>query len=403
MAIPIRKTDATKKKTKSVESNQKAIDALSLDSGVWRVLGIPGLYVRCRAKSKSFFVHRRVNGVLIKKTLGQETVGPLTMKDAKSEALAAWGDMRKPSTSGGQTLTQAFKDYMDSNDDLSESTVLNYRTNFEQMLKPWHGRAVRDIGLDREGLRVLHQRIRKNHGDARANQVRRLLSAIYNFHAGNSNDGDSLPAFPKAALPLFEIAARNWAYSDDELRAWWSVEKKKDGKVVALGVKTLSPLKRAYWLTSLLTGARPRSVENLKWTDIDFKTKTIHFRINKGNDPYDVPMSDTLHRILTEFGKSESAPPSDWLFPGYNSTGHLINVKNEKDGVAAKYHLRHTFKTRLTALGFSNEQAKLLMGHSLNSDVGSRYISPGALVESLRPVVAALHQHYKGIIPDAFA
>jgi integrase len=399
MAIPIRKVDGSKK-TRIVDANQKSVDALPLNSGTWRVAGIPGLYLRCRATSKSFFVHRRVNGVLVKKTLG-----PLGMKDAKSEALAAWGDMRKPSTSGGQTLKQAFDDYLESNTDLAEATVKNYRSNFDEMLESWHRRAVRDIGLDREGLRVLHQRIRKNHGDARANQVRRLLSAIYNFHAGNSNDGDSLPAFPKAALPLYDIPARNWAYTDDELRAWWhATEKKKDGKVVQLGVKTLSPLKRAYWLVSLLTGARPRSVENLKWTDIDFKKKTIHFRINKGNEAYTVPMSDALHSILTAFRKSEAVPPSDWLFPGYNSTGHLINVKNEKDGVAAKYHLRHTFKTRLTALGFSNEQAKLLMGHSLNSDIGSRYISTGdeALVESLRPVVAALHQHYKGIIPGAF-
>jgi len=308
--------------------------------------------------------------------------------------------MRRPSTSGGQTLEQAFNDYIDSNSDLAEATVKNYRSNFDEMLESWHRRAVRDIGLDREGLRVLHQRIRKNHGDARANQVRRLLSAVYNFHCGNSNDGDSLPAFPKAALPLFEIPARNWAYSDDELRAWWHAEKKKDGKMVELGVKTLSPMKRAYWLTSLLTGARPRTVENLKWNDIDFNNKTIHFRINKGNDPYDVPMADALQRILMAYRASGSVPPSEWLFPSHNSTGHLINVKNEKDGVAAKYHLRHTFKTRLTALGFSNEQAKLLMGHSLKSDIGSRYISAGALVESLRPVVAALSEHYGKIIPE---
>src|ERR1700730_10502974 len=125
MAIPIRKTDATEKTTRIVDANQKSVDALHLNSGTWRVAGIPGLYLRCRATSKSFFVHRRVDGVLVKKTLG-----PLGMKDAKSEALAAWGDMRKPSTSGGQTLKQAFDDYMESNKDLADATKKNYRNNF---------------------------------------------------------------------------------------------------------------------------------------------------------------------------------------------------------------------------------------------------------------------------------
>ena len=42
---------------KMVAANQKAIDLLPLDSGTWRVAGVPGLYLRCRAKRprKNYF------------------------------------------------------------------------------------------------------------------------------------------------------------------------------------------------------------------------------------------------------------------------------------------------------------------------------------------------------------
>jgi len=61
--VPIRnpaKADALK--TKIEAANQKAVDALLLNGGMWRVKEIPGLYVRCRAQSKSFILQRCVRG-----------------------------------------------------------------------------------------------------------------------------------------------------------------------------------------------------------------------------------------------------------------------------------------------------------------------------------------------------
>jgi integrase len=376
-------------KTKSVLPNQKAIDALPFDSGDWRVEGISGLYVRCRATSKSFRLERRVKGTLIKQTLG-----PITMKEAKElMANGAYGGIgQKLAPTVHVTFAQAFESYMEQAE-LAPATIKNYRVNFTTYLKDWHDRPVADIGTQREDLRFFHQRLRKNHRESIANQVRRLLSTIYNYHRDGSND-DTLPAFPKKAVPLFNIAARDWAFDDEQLKAWWYAEEEKDGEKIERGVKTLSPLKRAYWLTSLFTGARPMSIENLQWVDVNFDKRTILFRYNKGNPPYTVPMSDTLCEILTAFRDSDSVFPSEWVFPSRTGSGHLTNVKNEKDGVVAKYHLRHTFKTRLTQLGFTNEQGKMLMGHSLGGDVATGYISAPLLIESLRPVTNALASEY---------
>jgi len=373
---------------KALAPNQKSLDAIPLGSGTWQIEGIPGLYVRARANTKSFYVQRRIHGELVNRTIGETT-----MKDAKDQRDKIWRGMKheQPAATTQVTFSQAFQAYLEQAD-LAKSTLRNYRANFAMCLQDWHHLPVKSIGTEREALRFLHQRVRKQHGDSIANQVRRLLSAIYNWHKDGSNE--DLPEFPKKAMPLVSIAARDWAMDDEELRAWWFASEDKDGETIETGVKTTTPIKRAYWLTSLFTGARPGSIEVLKWRDLDFTKRTIYFVKNKGNAPYTVPMSDTLYEILISHRDDECSPPSEWVFPSApNPTGHLVDVK-EKAGVQPKYRLRHTFRTRLAGLGFTRDQAKMLMGHSLGGDVSSGYISAPLLIESLRPVVNALAGEY---------
>src|ERR1019366_5520147 len=97
-------TDAESSKT--VAANQKAIDALLFDSGTWRVEGVPGLYLRCRAKTKSFFLQRRVRGVLVK-----ETLGALPMKRARAAAMATWSTMKPQAAGNAVTLAMALDLY----------------------------------------------------------------------------------------------------------------------------------------------------------------------------------------------------------------------------------------------------------------------------------------------------
>jgi hypothetical protein len=74
---------------KLAPANQQAIDALPLNSGTWRVQGVPGLYVRCRAASESYLLQRRVRGVLVKRTLGA-----MPLKATRAEALKLWHQLR---------------------------------------------------------------------------------------------------------------------------------------------------------------------------------------------------------------------------------------------------------------------------------------------------------------------
>jgi len=279
---------------------------------------------------------------------------------------------------------------------LAQSTVDNYRYNAKRYLSDWKNRSLYEIGNDRAGMRLLQRQITRDYGPATANQVTRLISAVYRWHR---KVDQNLPECPTTAIEVHHIEARDGAYSTEALKAWWYKVVETDGKNITSGVKTLGPLKRAWWLTALLTGARSGSVEALKWTEVDFKKKTIQFKVAKGNRPYSVPMSDLLFQLLERYHDSEDVSPSEWVFPSPSLSGrHIVHVKNKREGVAGPHRLRHTFRTTLAEFGASSDQARMLMGHAMGGDISRGYITAPLLIESLRPVTNAVSEHYRKIL-----
>jgi integrase len=395
MAVPIRKDAPSPAPGKVVEANQKAVDALPFNSGDWRVAGEPGLFVRCRAQSKSYRLERRVDGGLVKKTLAAVTV-----KEAKAAAMSTWTRMKpKPAPAGVLTLEMAIEQFLERQREegpLAEKTKQIARYNTDRYLERWKVRSLEAIGNDREGIRMLQQRISKEHGRATANQCMRLLAAVYRWHQDTDMD---LPVWPRKVAPIHKIAARDWAYSRKELRAWWHCTVEVDGEPMERGVKTLGPIKKMWWLTALFTGARKGSIEALRWEDLNFDTKVIRFTVTKGDRPYIVPLADTLAELLLQYRDSGDVPPSDWVFPSSAREGeHLRDVKNIREGVGPAHRLRHSFRTTLAQLGASPDQARMLMGHSVGNDVSRGYITAPLVVESLRPITNAVSARYAEIL-----
>ena len=378
MPVTVIRKSTDAEPSKAVACNQKAIDALPLDSGTWRVEGVPGLYLRCRAKTKSFFLQRRVRGVLVK-----ETLGPQSMKQARGAAMKTWSTMKPQPAGDAVTLATALDLYLQDKQ-LAEKTRANYRYNADRYLKSWTGRSLQAIGEDRAGVRMLQRQITKKHGAATSNQVVRLLSCVYRWARKQDT---SLPEAPTTAVEVARIPARNWALSPEELREWWRC------------VSGLSTIKRMWWSTALLTGARAGSIEALRWDNIDFEKKTILFTVTKGGKPYMVPMSDTLTALLIAYRDGGAVPPSEWVFPSPMKAGyHLVGVKNVHEGVRPAHAMRHTFRTTLAQLGVSSDQSRLLMGHSMGGDVSRDYITSALVIESLRPITNAVSEHYLGIL-----
>ncbi len=399
VAVPIRKANvpapAVATPTKEVEGNQKSIDALPLNSGMWKVRGESGLYVRCRVASKSFMLQRRIDGDLVKVMLGQ-----LTVKAAKEEAKKQWGTLERTPAAVGVTLERAIEVYIEAKmaaGKMVEKTASIARYNSKRYLSGWKNQVLKDIGNNPLGVRLLQQQLTKKHGKATSNQCVRLLAAVYRWH----RDVDaSLPEWPRKAAELHTIKARDWAYGSDALRAWWHAVVKEDGKPdVHKGVSTLGAIKRMWWLTALFTGARKASIEALKWTDVDLDKRVIHFRVAKGGRAYSIPMSDTLTELFTRYRDAGDLPSSQWVFPSNVLEGkHLRDVKNIREGVGPAHRLRHTFRTTLAQLGASPDQARMLMGHSMGGDVSRGYISAPLVVESLRPVSNAVATRYAKVL-----
>jgi len=397
--VPIQKS-ARPAPTKTVAANQKAIDALPLNSGTWLVAGVQGLCVRARARSKSFYLQRRVDGKLIRKTLK----GDFTLKEARAKAEALWPGLKEAPPPNSSTLATVLPEYLDARKRqvriTGERTAENYHYNLDRYLIDWKDRPLHVLGKEesRPEFRALIKVIRAEHGSSTSNQVQRLVSALYRWQR-KKIDPSLPPEPPTVAVEIDSIPARDWAYSDKELKTWWYKRDEKDGETIESGVKILGAIKRMWWLTALFTGARKGSIEALQWEDLDFDKKVIRFRISKGDRPYQIPMSEPWAKLLKAYQESGDAPPSPWVFPSDRiEGGHLTDVKNVREGVGPAHRLRHTFRTTLVKIGATPDQARLLMGHSMGGDVSRGYITSPLVVESLRPVSDAVADHYAKLL-----
>jgi integrase len=373
-----------------IAATQKALDALPLDSGKFRIEGVAGLYVRSRATSKSFLLRRRVQGRLIEAVLG-----PLEMKQAVKQARAEY-DAMKPATHGKLTLSDAIKTYVEGKltrqRPLSDTTKRLHLYNLKKYLSALAHKPLASI----DPQDVLN--LRRKLTPATANQVVRLLSSCWRWQR-RTNPKLRLPECPINLVDhLQEVKERDWAYADSQLRAWWrSIEGKNDKQLVR-GVSTLGPIKQAFWCTLLYTGARRGSVEALRWADVDLDRKVLKFSTAKAHRTYTVPIADRLAALLKTYRDSGAVPPSPWCFPSSKiPDGHLTHSRDDKRGVKGAHHLRHTFNTALGKLHASKGDKRLLMGHA-SSDVNDNYDTDEHLIESLRPLVNAVATKYAEVL-----
>jgi integrase len=369
---------SSRRRDKKVPPRQSAIDALPFNSGTWRVEGSMGLYVRCRAQSKSFLVQRKIGGRVV-----QKVIGPMSLAEARREAQRIWASLKPAPIDDRLTLSQAWSRYLDEKP-LREATQRLYRYNFKAYLSSWGGRTLEEIGNDRAGVRTLYQSIRKNHGDATAAQVKQMLSAVYRYFRKVNPD---LPPTPTEVITTAPKKSRDWALSDDELRAWWQA------------VQRLRPIKRVMWLTLLLTGARAASVQYLRWSDVDLERGVIRFAVAKGGRSYSVAASRRLIDVLQRWKRQCPPTAEGWVFPSPVLEGQPITtVRDDKRGVVSAHHLRHTMRTRLVEVGATPDLARIALGHSLMADVSQRYITASLLVEATRPLMEAVAEAYARIL-----
>jgi len=372
-------SDSPSRGSKSVPCRQDAIDALPFGSGEWTVEGVPGLLIRCGAKTKVFRLQRRIHGQLVRRTLGQ-----MSAAQARRRAMEEWARLRPSLAMGKMTLGEAWRRYM-AERPLAEATRRTFDRCIRTYLRDWSERSLESLGADRMGFRARMIEISRRHGPTTAVNCLKMFRAVYNYHRKVNLE---LPECPSIVVDLPAPRPRDWALTDEDLQRWWEALKRRQ------------PLRRVWWLVLLLTGARARSVCRLEWRDVDFEAGLIHFRAAKGDRPYTVPMAERLRQVLLEY-RDLKLGRGDWVFPSPVRPGAaLYDGRDSYEAVAgvSPHRMRHTMRTRLAECGATPDLARVALGHALTRDISSGYITAKLLVEAVRPLVNEVAERYARLL-----
>jgi integrase len=379
VTLPVQPEQARPEKQKKVvEADQRAIDRLPPASGEWKIKNCLGLLAWRGTNKTSYRLVRRVAGRLVKRTLTATSLAA-----AKREAAQVWRELRpRPAAEPVPTLEEALQAYL-ANKELADRTRADYEAFIRRYLADWLPRRLDLLGLERGAFRRRIAEIARQHGNATAALTLRIFRAIYAWHKRVLPD---LPENPAVVCEKPRVRPRDWGMSDAELREWWAA------------VQAVTPLKRAFWVTLLLTGARRNSVRLLRWQDVDFESRVIHFVHVKGGRSYSVPMSSRLHAILAEW--RENSPGEEWVFESPVRPGQPLaeQVKDDRHGVSSSHRLRHSFRTVLARLGAPYEISLALLGHSFGRSVSLGYVTRGLLLEPAREWTEKVSQYYAAVI-----
>jgi integrase len=146
-------------------------------------------------------------------------------------------------------------------------------------------------------------------------------------------------------------------------------------------------------ITAIHTGMRESEILRMKWSDVNFKDRTITTR-QKGNSLKIVPMSDTIFTLLLQ--KSQVRSLSGYVFStGANTSFIPRNMYREFQKACRqaevsnfRFHdLRHTTGTRLAQAGYDIYAIASILGHSQLS-TAKRYAKHNT--KSLQNVVKSL-------------
>ncbi len=148
---------------------------------------------------KSFMVFRKIKGKPITVTLGRYPA--MTIDQARNEARKQVSSMvegidpnkaKKAERVKGVTLDQCLADYLVARAGLAESTVEGYQRMLKNHLLDWKDKPLKLI--DRDMVAVRHKRIVDGGEGVAANNVMRLVRALFNFAKEQYNDEHGKPA-----------------------------------------------------------------------------------------------------------------------------------------------------------------------------------------------------------------
>lgn len=352
--------------------------------------------------TKAFFIEKLVNTKLRRITIGRYP--EITVEQARKEAQKLLGKIatgvdpiaeRKEKKALAVTLKEVFVDYLNARKSLKLTTVKDYQRIMHDSFADWQNKPLLNITKDMIAKR--HRQLGER-SQARANLSMRFLRALFNFAAGEYEDakGKSLVVEnPVKRLShtraWYRVERRQTVIKSHDLPAWYQAvmevnDERSTGK---------SAILRDYLLLLIFTGLRREEAVRIKWSQVDFKAKTLTISDTKNHEMHVLPLSDFLYNLF--IGRQAQAT-TEYVFPGNGHTGYIVEPRKvmekviNKSGVRFTLHdLRRTFITLAESLDIPAYALKRLLNHKMNHDVTAGYIVMD--VERLRTPMQMITNH----------
>jgi integrase len=278
---------------------------------------------------------------------------------------------------------------------LRPNTIKSYSQVTKRCLKEWLDMPV--TAITKHMIQVKHRELTKpsrqgTSGEVQANMAMRILKTLLNFAANNYESADGHPLI---TINLVKRLSQNRSWHLQQRRRVIIPDHKLGGwyrAAVALSSKTV----RDYLLFLLLTGLRRNEAATLRWTDVDFASKTITVRseIAKNKCQHCLPLTDFLIVLL-----SQRKRENEYVFPGRSGKKHIVDVTDtvahviKNSGCSFVLHdCRRTFITMAAKLGLPHHIIKKLINHIATTDATDGYIV--LHVEHLREPMTQINNRF---------
>ncbi|MBQ0797552.1 tyrosine-type recombinase/integrase [Zhongshania sp.] len=265
----------------------------------------------------------------------------------------------------------------------------------ENHLADWQSRQLRDITRDMVAQRHTQIASPKSATDlgspVGANNVMRVLRALFNFANGQYEDEEGKSLFPDN--PVSRLShTRAWnpetrrqrIIKTVDLPAWFGAIQQLR-KPEEQRVDWCSSTVADYLEFILFTGLRRDDALCLLWDQVDLKAKTMEPVIHKKQKTVmGFPLAEHVAALLA---RRHSERVNDYVFPGrepFGKSGQSKRLDDPKKQIArvialsgvefSSHDLRRTFITVAESLDLSPFALKRLCSHSAGSDVTAGYV-----------------------------
>lgn len=275
------------------------------------------------------------------------------------------------------TLGEVFSIYMErKREKIKSSTIENYEQLFSCYLSDWSATAINNITRKMVSDRHVKLSNRKSgygRGNAQADGAMRLVRSLFNFACAYFRDEFDEPLYSQNPVDVLkETATWNKRYGrknyikPDDLKAFWRASAACE-----------HPQVRDWLRFTLFSGFRRSESRLLKWSNLDFKKRTITIETTKNNDQHVIPMTAYLYELLTR-RKQDCPLGIDYVFHDLAGRNLPIAKGNRSiegiqvdSGLSFSCHdLRRSYANAMYRCELSEVVIKTLLNHrSRNASV----------------------------------